>query len=784
MSILKSKAKAKKKKEQHDPADSNEYYRLKRIRYGALNGIPICLQNKNGPCPLLAIANALLLRGNIKIHPDLSYISEEQLIGKLTEYVHSVNKRQLSKIQEDGSASEEVIINNQANLAEVIALLPKLKRGIDVNVRYGPRCDSFEFTKEVACFDMFRTRLVHGWLADPIDVETYQALGGKSFNQVMDILIAADVSNMPQDKTSNAVSRPTEAAKDEASEDNSGLKKEDGSEDVVDRKFEPLKTTPDEEGNVEGERDRSGIAPKEESGPPGIEEGVFKDADDIAKEMSEGPVRPSLDPPPGKSPEELRGLGNKADAISGNLLVDEEQMKQIEGQTESRTPLSAGDGERRTFIIPGGDETQDIAEDERRGVANDYALLSSIGENDEILNSIGKKPDLEDETDDMVAVREQLTDMSLKDKVDANDRLAVNEEAENETGHTGASRGERCICSNDVKEPASGKPSASEMLEDGPPGNLTLESPDILTRSHEADLGDLEDSPDNEDAQEHVQDVIDQRAFEAPETSPGEPKQSVKETEKSNPYPLVDAVYIQEFLNAYPSQLTYYGLAELHKFIGQGEMCVFFRNNHFSTITRDKNSLYVLVSDLGYLHESDVVWEKLNDLSGNTEFTNGSFVSFATHKAASSATPAATITTGGAGQGSVEAPALMPSAPPLDGEDFESDEAYATYLARLEAENADAAYARRLHQEEERKRVNNNNIAKDAELARRLQAGESSAAPQGAQNRLGTAQAQGPQQGRQRRHYRTHRGRGGTSSLRNSRVRTNQASTTESCTIQ
>merc|ERR1712151_583656 len=46
----------------------HQVYRLKTIRY--LNyDRKILLQNVNGPCPLLAAANALLLRGTITLPP-------------------------------------------------------------------------------------------------------------------------------------------------------------------------------------------------------------------------------------------------------------------------------------------------------------------------------------------------------------------------------------------------------------------------------------------------------------------------------------------------------------------------------------------------------------------------------------------------------------------------------------------------------------------------------------------------------------------------------------------
>ena len=41
------------------------------------NELPILMQNENGPCPLLALANVLILRGGIYIHPDFSEVTFE-----------------------------------------------------------------------------------------------------------------------------------------------------------------------------------------------------------------------------------------------------------------------------------------------------------------------------------------------------------------------------------------------------------------------------------------------------------------------------------------------------------------------------------------------------------------------------------------------------------------------------------------------------------------------------------------------------------------------------------
>ena len=56
-----------------------------------------------------------------------------------------------------------------------------------------------------------------------------------------------------------------------------------------------------------------------------------------------------------------------------------------------------------------------------------------------------------------------------------------------------------------------------------------------------------------------------------------------------------------------------------------GQLAVFFRNNHFSTMVKEGGSLYLLVTDLGFLDQKDVVWETLDSVQGDTVFVDEQF---------------------------------------------------------------------------------------------------------------------------------------------------------------
>ena len=98
---------------------STSSYYTKTIRhYG--NELAILMQNENGPCPLLAIANVLILRGGIYIHPDIAEISFGDLTARMAEYM-------LDQSATLSETDEVLRANQQRNIADGMALFPKLQ---------------------------------------------------------------------------------------------------------------------------------------------------------------------------------------------------------------------------------------------------------------------------------------------------------------------------------------------------------------------------------------------------------------------------------------------------------------------------------------------------------------------------------------------------------------------------------------------------------------------------------------------------------------------------------
>jgi hypothetical protein len=164
-----------------DLTEKNGVYKLKRISYKDRN-INVILQNENGPCPLISISNALALRGDITIspagEPDTSRCIDIELIKSLLEDL--LRSRY-------ANASEEV----KTQVTKSIEQLPNLQMGMDVNVGF-LQPDSFEKTDQSRIFDLLGVPLVHGWLVDPIDKETFSVIGNNTYNDLMNKLVALD----------------------------------------------------------------------------------------------------------------------------------------------------------------------------------------------------------------------------------------------------------------------------------------------------------------------------------------------------------------------------------------------------------------------------------------------------------------------------------------------------------------------------------------------------------------------------------------------------------------
>ena len=67
-------------------ADSQNVYHVKWIKFHG-SQTPIVMQNQNGPCPLLAIVNVLLLQGKIKLSSSADLVASDQLMAYIADWI-------------------------------------------------------------------------------------------------------------------------------------------------------------------------------------------------------------------------------------------------------------------------------------------------------------------------------------------------------------------------------------------------------------------------------------------------------------------------------------------------------------------------------------------------------------------------------------------------------------------------------------------------------------------------------------------------------------------------
>ncbi|KAL7488648.1 hypothetical protein ACHAW6_014245 [Cyclotella cf. meneghiniana] len=356
-------------------------YQIKSIRYRETPR-KILLQNENGPCPLLAAANALLLRGLLSLPPRC----QQSGVAGIDDVVHLLADHAVSRHSSESATPFSEAREYQLN--EALGLLPELQRGMDVNPKFTRGPNGMEYTRNLAAFDALGVELVHGWLLDPQDGETWDAVGNRSYNELIELVI---------------------------------LGKEAG--ERVERWKELL-------------RRKEKCLEAWEAG--GSENGKRSNDDSVGTETD--------------------AKVDDAEAVLSSSLTNENNDPVENPETDEK--------DDPTINTP-------LTEEQKSALQTEIATLRS--------------------------------DIFSQSKLQSHSRI------------------------------------------------------------------------------------------------------------------------IHDFLTATGHQLTYHGLEQLHNHLSEDALCVFFRNNHFATLTKHDGTLYLLVTDLGYAHAPEIVWEKLDVIDGDTEYADEFF---------------------------------------------------------------------------------------------------------------------------------------------------------------
>ncbi|KAK8692812.1 hypothetical protein V6N13_070419 [Hibiscus sabdariffa] len=485
---------------------------------------PIILQNDNGPCPLLAICNVLLLSNSMSLSPDTAEVSQEKLLALVAERLIDLS----SNVDNEYAGYVE---NQRRNIADAIDLLPRLATGIDVNIKFR-RTDDFEFTSECAIFDLLNIPLYHGWIVDPQDYETACAIGSKSYNAIMEELVALEARNI------------------EASQKNK-------CGDCV--------------NSTAATTAILGVPSPSLSNSPRCRKLRKGDLDEEAEllrvlKLSEAESQTSV------------GVENP------NLQWMEPSLS--DNCTSFRNELSC--------VKPGELRLQN-------DVVEKCNVVSPIV-NGNIVSMDGKNNETPQRVEKLEIQSASATNgCDIPDNVNGCDTTKASPMSLQNAG-SDSSSGRIHVSNVPGSEPIyEGKESIVDSAATHEHWEPSYEGE--ATRAKQADKRAVDDC-------------------------------NVRSKDEITPQ---QGELIENFLKNNASQLTFYGsdffesialLFSLQEGLKESELCVFFRNNHFSTMFKYNGELYLLATDLGYLNQPNLVWEKLNEVNGDTLFVTGNFKEF------------------------------------------------------------------------------------------------------------------------------------------------------------
>ncbi|KAI3692059.1 hypothetical protein L6452_31868 [Arctium lappa] len=563
---------------------------------------PIILQNDNGPCPLLAICNILLLRNNLSLSSDVAEVSQEKLLSLVAERLIDSN----SNVDNKDAGYVE---NQQQNIADAIDLLPRLATGIDVNIKF-TRINDFEFTRECAIFDLLDIPLYHGWIVDPQDSDTSNAIGSKSYNTLMGELVALETQNM------------TSVLKKNPEEDCAGF---------VASTTENLEVLPP---SLSRGSPRSISDEQIERGGDLEEEGELLRALKLSE--TAGPTSTS----------DVNVTGTAKETLSENL----------NGEYLKHEPALLGNAlQVHTNAKVQEPCQQEPSTDENSSLVKNYIddlitfetvpvqdVCSSLGADEESHNgqmntSVSEKHESKDGTEKTsiaIAKRENISlgfsESDPSPPVDiVRDNSGGNEKIlDQSTLNADVNEVEKI---NIGEKPSNELYSAAPDVVLGSSKGMTQTIDESNSLTSTADGNEpiyreeciLETSTKTNEGREpiYVGEVVMSEQVDKDGTGADDTRSKDGTTARQGEL-------ITNFLKNSASQLTIHGLFSLQDGLKERELCVFFRNNHFNTMFKFEGELYILATDQGYINQPDLVWEKLNEVNGDSVFMTNNFKEF------------------------------------------------------------------------------------------------------------------------------------------------------------
>ncbi|KAK6137602.1 hypothetical protein DH2020_028659 [Rehmannia glutinosa] len=544
---------------------------------------PIILQNDNGPCPLLAICNVLSLKNSLNLSPDIPEVSQEKLLSLVAERLIDSN----ININEKDTGYVE---NQQQNIADAIDLLPRLTTGIDVNLKFR-RIDDFEFTRECAIFDLLDIPLYHGWIVDPQDRETADAIGSKSYNTLMGELVSLE--------SKSALGVPSPSLSRGQSFDES-----------------PYKAR---KGDIEEEAELFRAMKLSEAEGSSLTEGVVAD-DDLHESayVKKSELVTHLETVEKEVTDETVKTGTSISDDCNTLNDPHVDLKFPEVVSEIAVCSFSKIDQENSCTRPTYEEPRKYG---------DTVVGSDAGiENGKVPPvSFGKDPP---------SASDDSPDKSRSDEHAQNEFTTTSDPHEPRNHQNGC---KEIDSSSLLNASADSDVSSDRMhhIQEHDTFSSSVDGSEPIYEGEECILDSrtvvYEDREPVYEGEVLLAEQVDRGCVDDGGLSTNE--LSVKQGYDLSAEAFIYFVWslgeiIKNFMKNSASQLTIYGLFCLQDKVKERELCVFFRNNHFNTMFKYEGELYILATDQGYINQPDLVWEKLNEVNGDTVYMTSNFKEF------------------------------------------------------------------------------------------------------------------------------------------------------------
>ncbi|XP_042051068.1 ubiquitin carboxyl-terminal hydrolase MINDY-1-like [Salvia splendens] len=548
---------------------------------------PIILQNDNGPCPLLAICNVLSLKNSLNLSPDIPEVSQEKLLSLVAERLIDSNTNTDNK-------DTGYVENQLQNIADAIDLLPRLTTGIDVNLKFR-RIDDFEFTPECAIYDLLDIPLYHGWIVDPQDHETADAIGAKSYNTLMGELVSLEAKSITSDEKKNS---------------------EDDTVDFVAATTAALGIPSPSLSRGQSFNDS----------PPQARKGDIEEEEELLKALRLSEMENSI---PMADSVVSDGHMHESESINKCELLAPPEMVETNFAVESAKTVALISNDSNALGELHVDPGSEVVSHEALSSETDEKQLCSRPSDEEsrnvVDNVIGSGT---------VILNGKVQPVSLgQDRLpassDSQHKLMSDNHAQDQVTSTSNPEAEKNSC--DVSD---GKDSSSLLN--------SADSDSSSSQMHQNDKPEAKSSivDDSEPIYEGEDRILDSRTVAYANREPMYEGEVVLAEQvdtgfvdngdfgRKDTISVKEGEIIKNFMKNSASQLTVYGLFCLQDKVKERELCVFFRNNHFNTMFKYEGELYILATDQGYLNQPDLVWEKLNEVNGDTVYMTGNFKQF------------------------------------------------------------------------------------------------------------------------------------------------------------